>query len=267
LIELLVVIAIIAILAGMLLPALSKAKDRALLANDLNNIRQIVLAANLFAGDNNDYIPYASWGDCAVRDSWCTAKGMPNGEGKADNAIWTNQIAYFRKSQLGDYIATERVLTCPRDFAERASGKAAADYKRRNIKVTSYLWNGSSIAFTAIEKDGAVSKFKLSDMRPTGMLMWEAPAEMDQYLFNDVGSSPFEGISQRHANTRKAKNQTENVGGVATFGDLSGRAYAMKFSKWFTREYAGSTVWPQTPAFDGPNDAWYCPSTKNGGWP
>src|SRR5262245_58172066 len=99
LIELLVVIAIIAILAGMLLPALSKAKDRALLANDLNNIRQIALAATVFAGDNEDYIPYASWGDCATRDSWCTAKGMPNGEGKADNAIWTNQVAYFRRSQ------------------------------------------------------------------------------------------------------------------------------------------------------------------------
>src|SRR5262245_20661510 len=94
LIELLVVIAIIAILAGMLLPALSKAKDRALLANDLNNIKQVVLAAHMFAGDNNDYLPYPSWGDCDVRDSWCTAKGMPNGEHKADNAIWTNQVAY-----------------------------------------------------------------------------------------------------------------------------------------------------------------------------
>ena len=75
------------------------------------------------------------------------------------------------------------------------------------------------------------------------------------------------GLTQRHANVRKARNQMENVGGVATFGDLSGRAYAMKFSKRFTKEYAGTTVWPQTPAFNGPNDAWYRPSTKNGGWP
>ncbi len=267
LIELLVVIAIIAILAGMLLPALGKAKDRALLANDLNNLRQVILAANIFAGDNGDYIPYASWADCAERDSWCTARGIPNGEGKADNAIWTNQVAYFKRSQLGNYIGNERVLTCPKDFAERSSGQAAADYKRRNIKITSYLWNGSTIGFATSDKPEAFSKFKLADMRPTGMLMWEAPAEMDAFLFNDVGSSPFEGISQRHASSRRARSQTENASGIATFGDLSGRAFTMKFSAWFTRPYAGTTVWPATPAFDGPNDAWYSLSTRNGGWP
>ncbi len=267
LIELLVVIAIIAILAGMLLPALSKAKDRALLSNDLNNIRQIVIAANIFANDNNDYIPYASWGDCSDRDSWSTSKGIPNGEGRSDNTIWTNQVEYFKRSQLGPYLGSEKVLTCPRDLAERNTGKALADYKRRNIKITSYLWNGSTIAFTTSTKSEATSLFKLSDMRPTGMLMWEAPAEMTQFNFNDVGSSPFEGISQRHASSRKAATQGQNVGGIATFGDLSGRAYALRFGNWFTKQLAGTTVWPETPNFDGPNDAWYCPSTKNGGWP
>ncbi|MBI4327631.1 MAG: type II secretion system protein [Chloroflexi bacterium] len=58
LIELLVVIAIIAILTGMLLSAPSSAKDRALLANDLNNIKPIMLAAQMFAADNDDYLPY-----------------------------------------------------------------------------------------------------------------------------------------------------------------------------------------------------------------
>src|SRR5436853_325837 len=101
LIELLVVIAIIAILASMLLPTLGKAKDRALLVTDLNNIKQVMTATHLFANDNNDFLPYPGW-DGTAHACWCHAAGMNavSGIGKDDQKTIDAQLDYARRSQL-----------------------------------------------------------------------------------------------------------------------------------------------------------------------
>src|SRR5256712_2721391 len=81
LIELLVVIAIIAILASMLLPALSKAKLKAQGIQCMSNHRQLCLAWRLYAEDNRDVLVYASDDGSANPDnqySWTLSHITPN---------------------------------------------------------------------------------------------------------------------------------------------------------------------------------------------
>lgn len=112
LIELLVVIAIIAILAAMLLPALSKAKTKAEGISCLNNLKQVQLACFLYSGDNNDKLP-ENRGSTVTFDSWVT--GVMKWE---TGAPWPGNYdkSLLTLCQIGPYVAKNvGVYRCPAD--------------------------------------------------------------------------------------------------------------------------------------------------------
>ena len=111
LIELLIVIAIIAILAGMLLPALNKARESGRSASCMNNLKSITGTALLYAGDNHDFMPPAS-GNAGDGSTWVCPR-EPWISSDFVHCFWVYTTSRYAGEQWTGGQAPAKIYQCP----------------------------------------------------------------------------------------------------------------------------------------------------------
>ena len=260
LIELLVVIAIIAILAALLLPALASVKNRSQMVADLNNCKQIMLAAIMYGNNNNEHLPQPGWNmglvnwganaTGAATDPMVLAPGA-GGTLATYNQYFPQQARAFRKGQFGSYLQNQTILMCPADIQN-------ANFFLRQQYISSYVMNGATVGYEPPNTANDTVRFSDPQLLGSRILLWEndetlvPPGHTGQW--NDFSNYPDEGISTRH-------------GDGAMIASLDGAAFRMDMRDFY--QLAGTNPLGIAPGGAGsgkgsanptaPNDLWWFP--------
>lgn len=228
LIELLVVIAIIGILASLLLPTLGSAKNQAGKATDLNNLRQIMFAMNLYASENSDVMPAANW---------------DAGGGTLPGWLYTPDSSHSFKLETGllqPILKAAAVYVCPNDNLQMSHwSNRDQKVEQRPQRLSSYAINGA-VAGYSWQWEHANQPPKMAQMLPGDCAFWETD-ETEPAYFNDGANYPPEGVSGRHL-----------AGGIqAAFG---GSGSYIKLAQWYAEDVTNALrnrLWCNPNAPDG----------------
>ncbi|HEX3628055.1 MAG TPA: prepilin-type N-terminal cleavage/methylation domain-containing protein [Verrucomicrobiae bacterium] len=241
LIELLVVIAIIAILAGILLPVLQRAKIRAQEATCINNQKQMATAWQMYANDNNDYCAGNEWHDEKAHvqhENWLSGWLDP-GSATTDN---TNTDLFINPSYatLGDYTKMPKLYLCPASIVVApVPGSNIRQPLCRSISMNSWVGYISSPS-TNVGTGASMKTFKKLSSITAGI------SPVDLFVFvEERGESIDDGnFETQIGNNIIANWATDYHLGSATFGFADGHA---DIHRWMV-----ATSWPNPSNASGP---------------